>query len=414
MSSASSAPQRIAIVGANATGATAATTLRAQGFEGSITLIGEEPLPPYERPPLSKEVVRGEQGGAETRFQPDEFWVENAIDLRLGTRVASLDLDALTLTTAAGDSMAYDRLLLATGVRNRTLDIPGADLGGIYSLRTAADAEQIRHAALGASAAVVIGFGFIGAEVAASLRQLGLAVTIVEPASTALERVLGSQFGTVLEHIHRDQGVAMHLTDAPERFEGPIGGRVERVLTREGAIIDADLVVVGVGTQPNDELATPAGLAIDGGILVDAALRTSHPDVVAAGDVANHDHPLFGRIRVEHFTNAQEMGEHAASSLLRPDEATPYDQPHWFWSDQYDTSVQMSGFTTTWTDPLVRGSIEDRTFAAFQLDSTGRLTAVLGINANRDVRRSLKAIRAGVRPDPAHLLDPEFDLRELA
>lgn len=399
----------VAIVGASMAGGTAAATLRDEGFEGRIVLIGAEPLPPYERPPLSKEVLRGEAEVLDASLRPSEWWSEHQVEARFGESVQLLDPSDRSLVMAGGERIVFDRAIVATGVRNRRLEAPGLDLDGVFDLRTGADAERIREAAAGASNAVVVGMGFIGSEVAASLRQRGLAVTVIEYFQTALYRVLGSEIGQAIAGMHRDQGVAMHFGEAVERFEGQ--GRVQRVVTRSGLRIDCDLVVVGVGTEPVVDVMDGIGLDPGGGISTDATLQTQIPGVFAAGDIAAHDHPIFGRIRVEHFDNAMKMGATAARNALGAGEI--FDDPHWFWSDQYGSNLQVGGFATSWAKMVVRGSIADRRFCAFLLDEGGCLRSVVSLDWPRDVRRSLALISAQVCPDPAALGDPQVDLREL-
>lgn len=400
------------VVGASLAGGTAAAVLREQGFDGRLVLIGDEPLPPYERPALSKGYLRGETALDELFVRGADWWEAHGVEARLGERVQLLDPVARTVVLDDGQRIAFDAALLATGVRNRTLEVPGAGLGGIYSLRTVADADRLHAAAATASKAVVVGMGFVGAEVASSLRAMGLEVTVVELFETALYRVLGGQLGRVVEAIHRDRGIELLFDATVARFEG--AGRVERVLTRDGRAIDADLVVVGVGTQPNSEVMRGHGIAANGGIEVDAALRTGFPGVFAAGDVAAHDHPIFGpifgRIRVEHFDNAVRMGEHAARAMLGA--AEPFDDPHWFWSDQFEHQIQMAGVAVAGR-MVVRGSLEERRFCAFFLDETGVLRAAVSVDWARDVRRSRALIQQQVAPDPAALADPGMDLRTL-
>ncbi len=256
---------------------------------------------------------------------------------------------------------------------------------------------------------VCVGMGFIGAEVAASLRTLGCEVTVVEIFETALYRVLGGDIGRVLESIHRDHGVTMHFNDVVERFEGD--GKLERVVTKGGRSFDADVAIVGIGTEPVVELMAGTGLDQAGGIPVEPSLATAIPGVFAAGDVARHDHPVFGPMRVEHFDNAIKMGAAAARGMLG--KAEVFDDPHWFWSDQYDVQIQMAGFAPTWDRMVVRGSLEDRSFCAFLLDAAGVLRSAVSIAWPRDVRRSFELIRRQVRPDPAALADPAVDLRSL-
>jgi len=401
-------PETVVVVGASLAGGTAAATLRDEGFDGRIVLIGEEPELPYQRPPLSKAYLRGEATRETLLVRPDDWWDKHGVEIRTGTHVDGIDPGARTVTLADGAALAFDRCLIATGVRNRVLDVPGVDLEGIVQLRTVADCDRIRAAAVGAHHVVVVGMGFIGAEIAASLRVLGVEVTVIELFETALYKVLGPRLGRVLESIHRDQGVTMRFNDAVARFEGTAG--VERVVTRDGDTIESDLVVVGIGTVPATEAFGTLDLAPDGGVEVDARLETAVPGVFAVGDVASHAHPVLGRVRVEHFDNAVKMGAHAARAMLGSPDA--FDDPHWFWSDQYDEHLQMGGVAIT-DDMVVRGSLEDRSFCAFFLDDAGVLRASVALNRPRECRRSLPLIRAGVAPDRAKLADPAVDLRTL-
>ena len=402
----------VVVVGASLAGATAAAVLREEGFDGRLVLIGDETSAPYERPPLSKTYLRGEQPLEDLFVRPPELWAAQGIEARLGERAVALDPDERTVTLADGTSIAFDRALVATGVRNRHLAVPGRDLQGIFELRTLADADRIREAAARSSTVVVVGFGFIGAEVGASLRRLGLEVEVVEIFHTAMVRVLGDRIGRLFEAIHRDHGVRFRFEDRVERFEG--AGRVERVVTAGGATLDCDMVVVGVGTEPNAEVMHGRGLAADGGIEVGPTLETAFGGVFAAGDVATHEHPLFGPIRVEHFDNALKTGEHAARNLLGA--GGVFADPHWFWSDQYDHELQMAGVVPRVDDAtvVIRGSLDERRFCAFLLDDEGVLRGSISLDRPRDCRRSMPLIAAQVAPPPEALADPEIDLRELA
>jgi 3-phenylpropionate/trans-cinnamate dioxygenase ferredoxin reductase subunit len=399
----------VVVVGAGLAGATAVTALRARDYDGRLTLIGAEDDPPYERPPLSKEVLRGEQAFEDTLVRPRDWYADNGVDARLGTRVAQLDPSAGAVVCTGGERIAYDRLIVATGVRNRTLDVPGAGLPGVLDLRTHDDAERIRESAPSGARVVCVGMGFIGAEVAASLRTIGCEVTVVEIFETTLYRILGPEIGRVLETIHRDHGVRMHFNDTVDRFEGD--GRLERVVTEGGRSIEADLAVVGVGTEPVVELMAGTGLDQGGGIPVGPTLETTIPGVHAIGDVARHEHPVFGPIRVEHYDNAIKMGEHVADGITGS--PAVFDDPHWFWSDQYDSKIEMAGYAPTWARMVVRGSLEERSFCAFLLDDEGVLRSAVSLDWKRDVRRSFGLIRARVAPDPALLADPDVDLRKL-
>ena len=403
------APRTFVVIGASLAGGTAAATLREEGFDGRLVLIGDEPVLPYERPGLSKGYLRGTIPRDQLQVRPAEWWEAHEVETRLGVRARSLDPRARTVTLSDGERIAFDRALVATGVRNRVLDVPGAHLPGIFQLRTVGDADAIHRAAVDARQAVVIGMGFVGAEVASSLRQLGLEVTVVELFETALYRVLGSRLGRILEAIHRDHGVALHLQDSVERFEGSVA--VERVITHKGQILDADLVVVGVGTQPNAEVMGTEGIAANGGIRATASLETPIPGIFTAGDVASHQHPVFGEVRVEHFDNAIKMGVHVARGMLGA--ARDFDDPHWFWSDQWEHQIQMAGVETT-GEMVVRGSLAARSFAAFFLDERSVLRACVSIDWKRDCRRALRLIRQQARVDPAALADPDVDLRTIA
>jgi 3-phenylpropionate/trans-cinnamate dioxygenase ferredoxin reductase component len=402
-------PRTFVIAGASLCGATAAAALRDAGFDGRLLLIGLEDEPPYERPELSKDYLRGEQDVEQLRVRPEEWYQENGVELRTGTRVVQLDPGSREIVLAGAERVGFDSLLVATGSRNRKLDVPGVHLPGVFDLRVIEDSTLIREAASRGARVVCVGMGFIGAEVAASLRQLGCDVTVIEIFETALFRILGREIGHVLEAIHSDNGIKMHFNDSVARFEGD--QRLERVVTHGGLSIDADVAVVGIGTEPVVELMAGTGCDEAGGIPVDAMLRTKIPGVFAAGDVVRHDHPVFGPMRVEHYDNAIKMGEHAAHAMMG--HRAPFADPHWFWSDQYSSRVEMAGFAPTWAKMVVRGALGERSFCAFLLDETGVVRSTVSIDWKRDVRRSFGLIREQVAPDPAALADPDVDLRTL-
>jgi 3-phenylpropionate/trans-cinnamate dioxygenase ferredoxin reductase subunit len=393
------------VVGAGEAGGTAAATLRGDGFDGEIVLIGDEPMAPYERPPLSKEYLRGESDNVYVR--PPGWYTENAIEARFGTRAQRVHVAESVVELEGGERIAYDQVVIATGSRNRHPPIPGLDLPGVLDLRFAPDSDAIRRAAKNGSKAVLVGMGFIGAEVAASLRVLGLDVSIVEMFATPLEHVVGPEIGGAIEVLHRDHGVEMFFRDGAERFEGD--GRFEALVTKEGRRIEGDFAVIGVGVEPVTDVAGN-GVRVDNGIPVDATLKTTAGNVWAIGDVARHDHPVFGPIRVEHFDNAFKMGEHVARNLLGA--GAVFDDAHWFWSDQYDANIEMAGFATRWDDMVVRGSIEDLSFSAFLLKE-GQLLSTFSMNRKFDVRRSMPLIQAKLHPDRDQLADPELDVRKL-
>jgi 3-phenylpropionate/trans-cinnamate dioxygenase ferredoxin reductase subunit len=396
----------VVVIGASLAGGTAAATLRDEGFDGRVVLIGAEQLAPYERPPLSKEVLRGERAFETTFVRPENWWQEHGIEARFGTRASHLDASARAVVLEGGERIAFDRAVVATGASNRALGVPGHDLGGIFELRTPADAERIRAASSGGGRAVLVGMGFVGAEVAASLRALGMDVTVVEVLETALVRVLGAGIGRTVETLHRDHGVEMVFGETVARLEG--SRRVERVVTSAGRTIECSFVVVGVGADPVSDVMG-VGSSTDG-IEADPWLETSVPGVFAAGDAANHDHPVFGRIRVEHYDNAWKMGEAAAHNIMG--RRRIFDDPHWFWSDQYDTSIEMAGAAATWDRTVVRGSLDERSYCAF-LVRHGTLRAVVSMDWPRDVRRSFELIRTQVPVEEQVLADPDVDLRTL-
>ena len=402
--------ETLVIVGASLAGGGAAATLRQEGFDGRVVLIGAEQQPPYERPPLSKEYIRGEFAFERALVQPSDFYDENGIETRFGVRATRVDAAEKVVELDGGERVAYDKLLVATGGRNRRFRIPGMDLEGIYSLRTVADSDRIRAEISPGRRAVVVGMGFIGSEVAASLRQSGVDVVVVDRNEVPLRRVLGEEVGRVIEGIHRDHGTSMIFEDTVAAFEGV--GRVERVTTARGRRIECDFVVVGLGVEPVTDFLADTGAEIDNGVLVDEYLQTGVEGIYAAGDVANHYHPVFGRrIRVEHWQNALKQGPAAARNMLERGE--PYVDIPWFWSDQYEHSLQYAGFHTEWDELVVRGSMEERNFVAFYRKDRQVLAAV-AVNRGRDLRRSIPLIKAREPIDAARLCDLNIDLRELA
>jgi 3-phenylpropionate/trans-cinnamate dioxygenase ferredoxin reductase subunit len=398
------------IVGAGLAGAKAAETLREEGFDGRIVLVGSERERPYERPPLSKDYLRGEAGREKVYVHDEGFYGEHGIELRLGRTAVSLDTTTSLLTLDDGEPLRYDRLLLATGAEPRRLEIPGAELDGVMYLRRVEDSDALRGRLDRGGALVVVGAGWIGAEVAASARQRGLDVTVVEPASVPLERVLGTEMGAIYRDIHADHGVRMLLGTGVDSFEGD--GRVERVRTSDGHAVDCDFVVVGVGVQPRTRLAAEAGLAISNGVLADEYLRASAPGVFAAGDVANAVHPFYGEpVRVEHWANALNQAPAAARNMLG--QSVPYDRLPYFFSDQYDVGMEYSGYARGWDRVVLRGDPADREFVAFWLCGD-RVMAGMNVNV-WDVTDPIKRLigeRTAV--EDRRLADPDVSLDELA
>lgn len=398
-----------AIVGANLAGGRAAETLRAEGFDGRIVLIGAEPHRPYERPPLSKEALRGEAPYEKAFLCSEEWYVENDIELRLGVTATEFDPAAREIGLDGGERVAFDKLLLATGGRVRRLAVPGADLDGVLTLRTIDDSERIRARLIPGAPVVVIGAGFIGSEVAASAKMLGCRVTVLEVAPVPLGRALGPELGRIMGEIHREHGVDLRTGTGVERIEGDRG--VARVVASDGATLEAAAVIVGVGIDPEDGLARRAGLEVSNGIVVNERCETSAPDIYAAGDVANHPNPILGeRIRVEHWQNAQNQGAAAARAMLG--HAEPFAEIPWFWSDQYDLNIQMAGHATSWDRIVFRGDVDARSFSAFYLRG-GLIAAALAVNRAKDVRAARGLIKDKVRVDPALLADESTDLRAL-
>jgi 3-phenylpropionate/trans-cinnamate dioxygenase ferredoxin reductase subunit len=401
--------ETVVIVGASVAGGRAAETLRADGFDGRIILVGAEPDRPYERPPLSKNVLRGEGDDDKVFLRPADFYDEQSIELQLGTRAAGLNPSQRLVELDDGTLLAYDKLLIATGAKVRPLRVPGAELAGIFYLRTLADARAIRAAAESAGRVLVVGAGFIGAEVAASCRMRGLDVTVLEMLPVPLQRGLGDDVGQIYAEIHRERGVDLRLSEGITEFLGH--RRLEAVVTASGATIECDLAVVGVGVQPETDWLAGSGLALDNGVVVDELTRTSAPDVYAAGDVANWWHPtLEQRLRVEHYENAQNQGVAAAKAILGHPE--PYAPVPFFWSDQYDLTLQYVGHATGRDEVIFRGDVATRKFLAFYRRD-GRIVAALGINRFRDVSAARRLIRDRVVVSPEQLADERVDLRRL-
>jgi 3-phenylpropionate/trans-cinnamate dioxygenase ferredoxin reductase subunit len=374
-----------------------------------VVLLGAEEERPYERPPLSKDYLRGEAGRDKVYVHDEGFYAEHDIELRLGRTAVSLDTANTRLALDDGKQLSYDRLLLATGAEPRRLSVPGAELDGVFYLRSVRDSDALRERLDRGGAVVVVGAGWIGAEVAASARQRGLDVTVVEPASVPLERVLGAEVGAIYRDIHTDQGVRMLMDTGVEAFEGD--GVVERVRTSDGHVIDCDFVVVGVGVQPRTTLAAQAGMAVDNGVLVDEHLQASVPGVFAAGDVANAQHPFYGEaIRVEHWANALNQAPAAARSMLG--QSPSYDRLPYFFSDQYDVGMEYTGFARAWDRVVFRGDPATREFVAFWLVED---RVVAGMNVNVwDVTDSIKRlIRERVGVDDRTLSDHDVPLEEL-
>jgi 3-phenylpropionate/trans-cinnamate dioxygenase ferredoxin reductase subunit len=404
------------IVGAGLAGGNAAVTLRDEGFAGRVVLIGQEPGIPFGRPPLSKTYLRSEEDLADWYVRPPSWYQEHGIERLVGPWVVEIDPAAHSLMLDSGEVLAYQQLLVATGGRNRRLDIPGADLGGIHYLRTVGECDAIKEEAQAGRHAVVVGMGFIGSEVTASLRQLGVRVSAIFPGRAPLERVLGAELGAAIAAIHRAYDVELLAADQLSSFEG--SGRVEAAVTAGGRRIACDFVVAGVGIVPEVPTFGDGSVAQSNGVLVDERCRASQPDVYAAGDVANQLHPLFGRVRVEHYNNAEKQGRAVARSMLGA--TTPYDYVHTFWSDQYEHKLEYVGHATTWDQFVVRGSLEERRLVGFYLGE-GELRAAVGLDRGGDpeldedseMAACARLVGQRARPAPTQLQDEAVDLWSL-
>jgi 3-phenylpropionate/trans-cinnamate dioxygenase ferredoxin reductase component len=397
------------IVGASLAGAKAAEVLRVEGFDGRIVLMGEERQRPYERPPLSKQYLRGEAGPDKTYVHDERFYAEREIELRTSTRVVAIDSVNAQVVLEDSTRLRYDRLLLATGAVPRRLPIAGSDLPGVHYLRTIEDSERLKQAIAPGSRVVVLGGGWIGSEVAASARQVGAEVVLIERGALPLERVLGPEVAAVYRDLHRSHGVELHTATGIDVIGGTRS--VERVRTSTGLRIGCDVVVIGVGVVPRVELAESAGIRLEDGIAVDTWLETSVPGIFAAGDVAAAWHPFYqARIRVEHWANALHQGAIAARNMLGL--ATPYERLPYFFSDQYDLGMEYTGYAPTWDKVVFRGDPQTRQFIAFWLSDE---RVVAGLNANVwDVTGTIGELIRGRMPiDAARLADPDVPLEEL-
>jgi 3-phenylpropionate/trans-cinnamate dioxygenase ferredoxin reductase component len=400
------------IIGGGLAGASAAATLREEGFDGRVVIVGSESEAPYHRPPLSKEYLRGEDD-SESKLPVHEpaYYRDQEIELRLGTPVAALEAGAHEVVLDGGERIEFAAALLATGSEPRALSIPGADLDAVHYLRTHGDSDALAARLKGARHIVVIGAGWIGCEVAASARQLGVDVTIVAPNHVPLEKVLGMQLGGFYRDVHRDHGVELLLESEAVRIEG--AGTVERVVTADGRTVECDAVVAAIGATPRIDLAREAGIFVDNGVLVDGRLQTGAPGVFAAGDIASVPNPNYGgrRLRVEHWANALDQGPAAARAMLGSDDLwrrVPY-----FFSDQYDVGMEFAGELGSADRVVLRGDMAGREFIAFWLS---RDHLVAGMNVNVwDVSEPIQAlISMNAVVDDKQLADPDVSLAELA
>jgi 3-phenylpropionate/trans-cinnamate dioxygenase ferredoxin reductase subunit len=401
--------QTFVIVGASLAGAKAAGELRERGFDGRIVLVGAEAERPYERPPLTKDYLQGKSERDKAYVHEEGFYTSQEIDLRLEAVAEAIDPATSTVTLAGGEALGYDGLLLTTGAEPRRLSVSGADLDGVHYLRTLSDCDALRERLSAGGHVAVVGAGWIGSEFAASARQAGLDVTVIDPLALPNERIFGPEIGAFYRDVHLAHGVEMVLEDGVDALEG--NGSVRAVRTANGRRVECDFVVVGVGVVPRVKLAEAAGLTVENGVQVDAALKTSAPNVYAAGDVANAWHPFYERhIRVEHWANALNQGPAAARSMLG--DTVSYDRIPYFYSDQYDVGMEYSGYATEWDEVVFRGDREGGEFVAFWL-ADGRVVGGMNVNV-WDVNEHVQALIRSRQPVAADTLrDTDTPLESL-
>ncbi|ORV18567.1 NAD(P)/FAD-dependent oxidoreductase [Mycobacterium celatum] len=399
------------IVGGGLAGAKAAEALRDKGFDGHIVLVAEEEHLPYERPPLSKEFLAGKTSLTDFTVHESAWYGDRDIDLRLGARAVAVDASAHSVGLGDDSTVGYDKLLLATGSRSRRLPIPGADAAGVHYLRTFEDASALNSVLAEGSSLAVVGAGWIGLEVAASARQRGVDVTVVETAKLPLLAALGEEVGTVFAALHRDHGVDLRLQTQVQEVT-TADGKATGLRLADGSTVGADAVLVAVGAQPNIELAQEAGLSMgDGGVLVDASLRSSDADIYAVGDIAAAEHPLYRtRIRTEHWANALKQPAVAVDGMLgKPGE---YAELPYFFTDQYDLGMEYVGYAPSYDRVVFRGDVDGREFVAFWLDADNRVLAGMNVNI-WDVLDDVKTLIRSQKPvDPDRLADPQAPLSD--
>ncbi len=399
----------VLIIGAGHAAGQLAASLRMEGYDGAIRIIGDEPYPPYQRPPLSKQLLAGEMELDQIYLKPDAFYTENDVELTLGRRVQSIDRAAKSVTLDNGDVVSYDKLALATGTRVRKLTIPGADLDGIYYVRTVDDTLTLRDQFSPGGNMVVVGGGYIGLEVAAAARKQGMSVTVLEMADRVMNRVVAPEVSAFYETLHRDHGVKIQTDVQVSGFSGD--GRVNAVECEDGSHFEADVVVVGVGVIPNTELAEAAGLTCNNGIVVNACAETDDPDIVSAGDCTNHPNGVYGiNIRLESVQNAVDQAKAAAKAICGTPET--YSAVPWFWSDQYDVKLQIVGLSQGYTQAVMRGDPSSGAFSVFYLKN-GLLIAVDAINSPREYMMGRKLIADHARPDPDRIANSDISVKEL-
>ena len=402
-------PRTFVIIGASQAGGWIARTLRTEGFEGRIVLVGEENYLPYERPPLSKAALLGEVEVDSTYFWPPESYEELNIEALLGMRATAIDCGTRQVTLDNGETLNYDRLAITTGTRPRLLSIDGADLKGVHYLRTMDDTLAIRGDIREGSTALIVGGGWIGLEVAATLGKLGCKSGVVEAAGRLCGRAVTPDISDWMLKFHQNHGIDVRLSTGVERFEGD--GKIERAVLSDGDTIECSLAVVGIGVIANVELAEAAGIAIDNGIVVDDQCHTSDPDVFSAGDVTNHPNSLLGkRIRLESWENAQNQGIAAGKAML--DKGETYAEIPWFWSDQHDANIQMIGLPENWDDVATRGHPAEGSFLTMYLTG-GKIVGAIAVNNARDIRFAKRLMAAEKIVSPDDLANPDIKMQAL-
>lgn len=400
----------LVILGGGVAGYSAADTIRGAGFEGAVTLVSAEADLPYDRTYLSKAYLQGKKADPDVLFKPAEHYRNLGIDLHFGDPVTAVDLDQKRLTFASGEQLSFDQLLIATGAEPIRLSGPGFDLPNVLYLRSLADARALRERLERAERVLVIGAGFIGCEIAASARILEKSVVVVDPAPVPLSRAFSEEVGNAVVNIHRQHGVEWRLGRKVAELRGH--GQAEEAVLDDGSRVACDLVVVGVGVRPADELFANTALKRDNGILVDEYCQTNVPGVYAVGDVANWWSPAVQhRFRLEHFDHAVHHG--AAAAKVIAGDRQPYDPVPYFWSDHYDLTFEYTGYPLPWNQVVIRGDLQQPAFTAFYLKD-GVIQSAVVIRRPRELRAIQRLIRAKAQLDPAQLADPSVDLRELA
>jgi 3-phenylpropionate/trans-cinnamate dioxygenase ferredoxin reductase subunit len=404
-------PDTIVIAGGGHAAGQAAVSLRHDGFTGRIVIVGEEPYLPYQRPPLSKKFLAGELELDRLLLRHDRFYTEHDIEVRLSTRVESIDRESKQVTLSDGDRLAYDRLILAIGSQVRKLEIPGSSLEGIHYLRNIDDVLKMREGFQPGARMVIIGAGYIGLEVAAVAVTRGLKVTVVEMADRVMSRVVAPEISAFFEKVHREAGVDIRCGREPDSTL--VGDqKVEALRSSDGTELPADMVVAGIGIEPAVGIAEAAGLEVDNGIIVDEYCRTSDPCILAIGDCTNHPNNILGRrLRLESVHNAQEQAKTASATVCG--KLHPYNQVPWFWSDQYDLKLQIVGLSGEHDSVVLRGDPESRSFAAFYMKGD-LLIAVDAVNSAREFMLSKKLIACGARLEPEILADCDMPFKDLA